>query len=179
MLVAISGPAGSGKTTLARLLSEKLGLKLISTGLVFRRMASDRGMDVLQFNLLAEKDHSIDTELDRRVVEEASGMKNCIVEARLACLMLKRAGLEPYCIYVTAAETVRASRISQRDGTGAEESLSMMRAREESERRRYMDIYSMDPTATSIYDLLLDSENSSPEELAAASIDAMRKKGVV
>lgn len=178
MLVAISGPAGSGKTTLARLLSEKLGVALISTGVVFRRMASDHGMDVLQFNLLAEEDHSIDIELDRQVVEEASGMRDCIVEARLACLMLKRAGLRPYCIYVTAPETVRASRISNRDGTG-EESLSLMRAREQSERRRYLDIYSMDPTATSVYDLLLDSEHHSPEELAALSIEAMRKKGVV
>ncbi len=179
MLIAISGPAGSGKTTLARLLSEKLGVPLISTGQVFRKMASERGMDVLQFNLVAEGDHSIDTELDRKIVEEASSINSCIVEGRLACLMLRRGGLDPYCIYVDAPEEVRAARISQRDGTDGSASLETMRAREKSERTRYLEIYSMDPAEHAAYDLLLDSEHLLPDELLVAALDRMKERGVI
>lgn len=177
--MAISGPAGSGKTTLAGLLSESLGIPLISTGLVFRQMAAERGMDVLQFNLAAEKDHAIDRELDMKIVEEARGMGQCIVESRLACLMLGKGGLEPFCIYVDAAEEIRASRIAERDGMDGHESLQRMRAREESEHRRYMDIYGMDPSDRSAYDLVVDSGSTRPEELLRLVMEHMRAQGVL
>lgn len=177
-MIAISGPAGSGKTTLARLLSEKTGVRLISTGLVFREMASERGLDVLEFNLLAEGDHSIDTELDARIVREARSAGSCIVEARLACLMLRKSGLKPFCVYVDATEATRASRIAQRDGTGQAAALQKMRERESSEGRRYMAIYGMNPSDKGAYELLLDSENSSPEELLEQLTAAMTSRGI-
>ncbi len=178
MLIAISGPAGSGKTTLARILSGRLGIQLISTGQVFRQIAADRGLDVLQLNLAAEHDHSIDTELDAKIVRMAEGMKSCIVEARLACLMLRRSGMLPFCIYVDAPEDVRASRIAERDGMRKDDSLAAMRDRGQSEKRRYMDIYGLDPARLEAYDLVLDSEHSLPDELADRVVAELKKKGV-
>lgn len=176
-MIAISGPAGSGKTTLARLLSELLRIPLISTGIVFRGIAEERGIDVLQLNLLAEKDHSIDLQLDSMIVEQAKGMKDCILESRLACLMLRRAGMAPFCIYVNASEEIRASRIGERDGEEFESSLGRMREREKSEKRRYMAIYGMDPSDERAYDLVLDSSGSPPDELAEKVLGALRRDG--
>jgi len=36
MIIAIDGPAGSGKTTLAKLLAEKLGILYLDTGATYR-----------------------------------------------------------------------------------------------------------------------------------------------
>lgn len=173
MLLTVGGPAGSGKSTLASLLSESLSLPLISTGSIFRQIASEHGMDVLSFNLYAEGHREVDEELDRRVVQEARRRGSCVVEGRLACHMLRRAGLRPFCVYLDAEEMVRAQRIAAREHADVADALSAMRRRGESERRRYMAIYGIDVEDTSHYDLVLDSSSRKPEELNRAVLEAI------
>lgn len=48
LVVAVDGPAASGKSTLARRLAERLGLRFLDTGLLYRAVARsmlDRGLD--------------------------------------------------------------------------------------------------------------------------------------
>ncbi len=48
MIVAIDGPAGAGKSTVARMIAEKLDITLIETGAIYRAVglrASQRGVD--------------------------------------------------------------------------------------------------------------------------------------
>ncbi len=168
MIVTVSGPAGSGKTTLARLISERLGYVLITTGGIFREMASAKGLTVLQLNLLAEMDDGIDRELDRSVVEKAKLSGNCIVEGRLSCHMLVREGIKPFSVYLGAPAGVRTTRIALRDGRDAASAARETSAREESERRRYMRFYGIDTEDLTCYTMILDSAASPPEELADA-----------
>ena len=60
MIITISGPPGSGKSTLSRLLSVKLGLQLVSMGEIFRKCAEDRCMSLTEFGLLAKSNRKID-----------------------------------------------------------------------------------------------------------------------
>jgi len=49
VIVAIDGPAGSGKSTVSRLVAQKLGLLYIDTGAMYRALtlkAMDRGIDI-------------------------------------------------------------------------------------------------------------------------------------
>ena len=54
MIITIGGLAGTGTTTTAELLSEKLDIPYISAGFVFREMAAEKGMSVLEFSEFAE-----------------------------------------------------------------------------------------------------------------------------
>ena len=67
MKITISGPPGSGKTTVGRLLAQRLGCEFVSTGTVFREMAAERGLSLAEFGEMAEHDHEIDAEMTGRV----------------------------------------------------------------------------------------------------------------
>jgi cytidylate kinase len=57
MIVAIDGPAGSGKSTVARALAERLGFRYLDTGAMYRaltRLAMQRGLDLGDADALAQ-----------------------------------------------------------------------------------------------------------------------------
>ncbi|RLG57107.1 MAG: cytidylate kinase, partial [Candidatus Hydrothermarchaeota archaeon] len=64
LVITISGLIGSGKTTVAKALAEKLMLRHVQAGMVFREMAKERGMSLQEFSKLAEKDKSFDRLVD-------------------------------------------------------------------------------------------------------------------
>src|SRR5512137_218415 len=70
MIVAIGGPPGSGKTTVAERFAQAHAYALVSAGLKFRQMAKDRGLDLEAFGKAAEADPDIDRSLDHAVLEE-------------------------------------------------------------------------------------------------------------
>ena len=71
MLLTISGEIGSGKSTIARLASTKLGYSYVSGGDIFRDLAKEKGMTVDEFGALAEKEENIDRDLDRLLLDTA------------------------------------------------------------------------------------------------------------
>ena len=57
MIVTIDGPAGAGKSTIARALAERLGFRFLDTGAMYRAVAwaaLDRGHDWNRPELLVE-----------------------------------------------------------------------------------------------------------------------------
>ena len=65
MLVTVSGPAGSGKTTFAEALAAELGYEYVSGGDIFRSLADERGVSLVEFNRLAEEDDGIPERFQR------------------------------------------------------------------------------------------------------------------
>jgi predicted cytidylate kinase len=171
MMVTIGGPPGSGKTTVGRLLAERLGCKFQSVGEIFRQMASERGLSLADFGALAERDHTIDKELDGRVVAMAKG--SMVLEGRLAAQMLTRNNVKAFRVWLDAPIEVRAQRIAEREGGDAEAILRDVKVRERSERKRYKDIYGIDFGCTREYDLVLDSSVENPEQLVGRIAKAM------
>lgn len=67
MIVTIDGPAGSGKSTAARELADRLGMPYLDTGAMYRAVALraiEQGMDLEDGQALAELARQSDFELD-------------------------------------------------------------------------------------------------------------------
>ena len=166
MRIAISGPPGSGKTTLCKLVAKKLDYEFVLVGQLFRQMALERRVDLEAFGRLAEEDETIDKELDERMLALAKSNEDIVIEGRLAGPILKSRKVPVFAAYIDASEEVRASRIAERERKKVEDVLREMRIRERSERKRYMAYYGLDPSDRKIFDLWVDSSNKSAEDIA-------------
>jgi cytidylate kinase len=177
MLITISGPAGSGKSTVAAGLAERLGSEHVSGGDIFRELAADRDLTPLELNKLAEEDDSIDRDLDRRQRELAAEREDLVLESRLAGWMA--GDHADFRIWLDAPLDIRAERIADREdkpvGTAREETVE----RADSEALRYREYYGVDIDDLDIYDLALNTARFSPGAVLDVVITAVEAYDIV
>lgn len=169
MIITISGPPGSGKTTVARIVANHISAELISAGSFFRKIASEMGISVVELNRRAESDFSIDSKLDseilRRVLEARNANRNVIVESHIAGWLLKE--YSTFSIYLNAPVEERARRISIRDKMSFNDALLEIFRREFSHYTRFMQYYGIDISDISLFDLSINTKKMKPEEIAS------------
>ena len=171
MFLTVSGPPGSGKSTLGADLADALGYEHVSGGDVFREMAAERGLSTLELNKRAEDDDGIDRELDRRQRELARERDNVVLESRLAGWMAaEHAALR---IWLEGSLDVRIARIADREGKSTTDAREETVARADSEALRYEEYYGIDITDLSIYDLLVNTARWDPEGVLAVAHTAV------
>ena len=171
MRIAISGKSGCGNTTVCKMLSDKLGIPLVNY--TFRQMAEEYGMDFWDFCALAEKDDSIDINLDRKMVEMAMSTPDSILGSRLAIWNMKDADIK---VYLKASDEERARRITKREGGTFETQLEKTRSRDANDSARYRRIYNIDNNDVSLADIVIDTDLKTPEEIVDIIISSLYKK---
>ena len=163
--------AGTGTTTLAEVLSEKLDVPYISAGFIFREMAAERGMTVLEFGEFAEGNDDIDKEIDKRQAEKAKSAENLIVEGRLSAFFVDNADLR---ICLMTPFDVRSKRIAQREDKSVEIAKEEIITREKSEALRYKEIHNIDISNMEIYDLIVNTDSFDPESISEIIIQTLK-----
>jgi len=165
MRIAISGPPGSGKTTVCKLLAQRLGMEYVISGTVFRQMADKLGLSLTEFGRRAKEDPQYDKMIDDSMVMTAAEHRDIILEGRLAGHNLARQDITAFKVYLDAEPTVRAARIVERERGDVDKALKEMLEREECEAVRYRQYYGIDVEDMSVYDLIVDTTNISAEEV--------------
>jgi cytidylate kinase len=155
MLITVSGPPGSGKSTTASKLAEALGLDHVSGGDIFRELADERGYTPLEFNKLAEENDQIDRDLDRRLQSVARDRDEVVLESRLAGWLA--GDHADFRVWLDAPLDVRAQRVAEREGKPVSEAREESAARQSSEADRYQEYYDIDITDLTIYDLSINT----------------------
>ncbi|MBO7359971.1 MAG: cytidylate kinase family protein [Clostridia bacterium] len=171
MHISITGRLGSGKSTVAKIIAEKYGYEIVSTGTALRNIAASLGMTALEFNRLMTSDPKYDYMIDRetrRISVERAGEK-IIYDSRMAWNF----AVNSFKVYLYVNTEVSAKRILG-DGTrGSVESykdigdaIAQINERMNEENRRYSMIYSVDNLDLRNYDCVIDTEFRSCEEVA-------------
>ena len=164
MTITISGTPGSGKSTVAKLLEKKLGLKYIYSGEIFREMAKKYKMSLEEFGRYCERHREVDKELDDYQLEILQ-MGNVIVEGRISGWIAHRNNIPAVKVALDADIETRARRIVKRENGGIEKRKHELLAREKSEAKRYKNYYDIDLKDDSIYDLVINSTDKTPGEI--------------
>lgn len=162
MIITIGGLAGSGTTTVSKILSDMMGIPYISAGDIFRQMAIEHDMDILEFSRYAEENVQIDRQIDQKQAEIAGQKDELIVEGRLSAYFVD-ADLK---VCLTTPLDVSAERVSKRENKTPEIAKSEIIKRGKSEAKRYQEIHNIDINSLDTYDLIINSHSFSPESIA-------------
>ncbi len=169
MIISVSGPHGTGKSTYAARLAKDLRIRHVSAGMLFRKIAREKNLSLEELGKKALVDFSIDKLVDERTVKEAE-KGNLVVDGQLAGWMMKdKADLR---IYLTAPESVRLERIAKRDRVDFEDARVQTAQRESVQSERYFRHYGFHVEDRSIYHLILDTSLGSIDDTARILLDA-------
>ena len=182
MIITISGAPGSGKSTIARLVAQKLGYKHYSAGDFMSEIAEKRGLSLLQLGEVAEKDHSIDKELDKRTFELGKKEDDFVMDSRLAYHFIPGS----FKIFLEVDEKEAAKRIfgdikkkktgraMEKESTTLAATLANIKKRKKSEQQRYMKYYRLNPYDKKQYDFVVDTTKTTPEQAVEKVIEAVK-----
>ena len=175
MIITISGKAGSGKSTAAKELAKKLKLKHYSIGDLMRQIAKGKNISLMELSKLAEKDNSIDLELDKKNIELREE-NNFVIDGRLTAYFSPYAELK---VFLDCDDEVRADRILKDErkdekSKNIKESTKKIKQREQSERKRYKKLYNVDYCDKKLYNLIIDTTNLSIKEVVEKIIEAVK-----
>ena len=175
MIISFSGDLGSGKSTIAQMLAEKLNWPRYYIGGLRREMAKKKGMTLAEYNKLGESDPATDQEIDSYQKELGEKEDNFIIEGRTSWYFIPKS----LKIYLGVSIEEGAKRIfnnlqlkndrNEADELNSwEDVLASNKERFASDKLRYGQYYGIDVYDSKNYDFFLDTTNLSPEQVFQA-----------
>jgi cytidylate kinase len=180
-IITLAGKPGSGKSTTAKGLAENLQYQRFSSGDFFRAIGKERGIDVFQANLMAESETAIDELVDQKLRDVGEMDDNLIIDSRMAWHWM------PYSfkVYLNLDIAIAAKRIfttleqERLDGENIPDTVEayviQLQQRLDSEAKRYMNLYKVNPYDTANYDLVINTGQHDTQEVQNIIIKAYNK----
>ena len=168
-IISISGELASGKSTIIKILMDKLNYTVYRNGEYFRSLAKEKNMSVTEFNLYVENHPEIDRQIENSASIYAKEHDNFIIDARLGWYAVP----ESFKVYVTVDINEAAKRafndINRKETENfktIEEQKEDIQKRYKLENERYFNLYGIHKEDLSNYDFVIDTTNISPDEAA-------------
>ena len=174
--ISLAGDLGSGKSTVADILINRLGSEYYSTGAIVRSIAAKHGMSVVELNHYMETHPEIDTEIDNGLVELGKTDKAMVIDSRMAWHFTEGT----FKVYLSTDVETSALRImgANRQGEHSatlEATIADTKARRESEKKRYKTQYGVDIKDLTNYTLIVDTTVATPAEVADCIINSLEQ----
>lgn len=177
-IISLSGDLAAGKGTVSDVLQKKLKYGIYRNGEYFRSLAKKKGMDVTSFNKYVENHPEIDIDIETRASKYAKWHTKFIIDARLGWYSVP----ESFKVYLVVDLDVAAKRAfddPKRKETEKFDTIEQQKQdilkRYELENNRYQEIYHINKENPSNYDLVIDTTEKTPEEVANIIIEEYNK----
>ena len=173
--ITITGDLYSGKSTVAKAISETLNYTYFSVGELQRSLAVEKSMSITEYNKYM-LDNNLDNEVDNKTMEIGKEEDNFIFDARLAWNFIP----DSFKIYLKVELDVAVERSMKDERGKSEQYASRNEAKENIIQRRslevtrFKDIYNVDINEESNYDLVIDTSHMTTEEVIKIAIDKVR-----
>jgi|SRR3989344_1355561 len=165
-IITIAGTLGSGKSSTADIVAEKLGYRRFSSGDFMRKIAVEMNVSLNELSALAQTDKSIDIKIDDEV-KNAGKQNKIVIDSRLAFHWLP----ESFKVYLDLPPKIAKERIfnnlqanalrkHSEDGATPEEIYQKIISRRKSEEQRYRELYDINHADKSKFDLVIDTNKN-------------------
>jgi cytidylate kinase len=166
-LIAVAGQIGSGKTEVCHEIGRRTDWRIVSAGVILRRMAAEKGMSVLEFNEYAKTHKEIDNEIDGYLAGLDKSPESLIVDSRLAWHFLPNS----YKVYLVVEPMIGGNRVysasrADENHESPETAGADNAERQRLEQERFFSLYSVNAGNWRNYDLVIDTTHASPGEVA-------------
>ncbi|KKW30903.1 MAG: Cytidylate kinase [Candidatus Uhrbacteria bacterium GW2011_GWD2_52_7] len=185
MIIALSGLAGSGKSTIKSMLAKRLGYKAYSVGDLRGKMALDRGITIDQLNDIGMEHDYTDKDVDNYQTQLGKQEDNFVIDGWLSWFFIPHAvkvflSVDPdegaRRIYEAKKNNPQA-RKDEPDYPSVEAAKAAIAARTASNASRYKKWYNADFLDLSHYDLVIDTTSNPPEEVVRIIQDYLQLDG--
>ena len=173
MIISICGLPGSGKSTVAKKVAKELGFRYYSMGSIRRKMASEKGMTIEEFNKVGEKEDFTDKEVDEYQKKLGEEEDNFVIEGRTCFHFIPQS--KKFFLKVdldTAAVRIfNDPREEEKDFEDLEQLKEAIKERIESDNKRYGKYYGLKVYDESNYDFVIDTTNLTFHEVVEEILD--------
>lgn len=171
--ISLAGDLGSGKSTVSKILIEKLGAEYYSTGSIVRAIAEKMNMSVVELNKYMETHPEIDHEIDDGLRALSEVDRLLIIDSRMAW-HFTRGTFKVYlsCDIETSALRIMNANRQGEHSASLEATVADTAARRASEMKRYLEQYGVNIKDLTNYTLVVDTTSAAPDEIAALILSA-------